>query len=413
MQVGGRSLTWGGSALRLSPYELEATDLDGCTLSWPLRYAELAEAYSVVESAVGLHGSSEGLSPLPDSVYRYGPCALTPAERDFQQSFGRLDFDAIPVRFVSPTSGRDRWPGFTTQATALAAARETGRLALRPNAFATEVTVNSDTGLATGVRYVDTSNGTRHHVRARVVFLCGGTIETARLMLNSQGSRHPDGLGNSSGWVGRGLMDHPVVLAVGVLDGYPHAAGYEWAARQRGLLVPPRPGSQGSDVRPFGMWVTLQRLTSQGKTLGSIDAQGEMLPYRHNRVRLSNARDRWGVPIPFIECKYGPHEQRLYAAMRCQIEQASAAAGLRITAISERLSVPGLQVHDLGTARMGLSPATSVVDGNNQCWDCRNVFVTDGACFPSAGWQNPTLTIAALSVRAARYAGDLLRNGLY
>ncbi|MET7575523.1 GMC family oxidoreductase [Streptomyces sp. NPDC005492] len=412
MQVGGRSLTWGGTALRLSPQELDAADFDGVPLSWPVRYEDLADAYSTVEELMGLRGSAEGLPQLPDSVYRYAPHALTPAERDFQAAYSQSGTRPVPVRYIPPESDGEKWPGFTMQATALAAAERTGRLLLRPNAFSTEVSVDPTTGRATGIRYVDTTDGTRHHATSRVVFLCCGTVETARLMLNSKSPRHPFGLGNSSGWVGRGLMDHPTVSATGVLDGYPHAVDYEWSPRQRGLVVPPGLTSHG-DVRPFGMWANLQRLTSDGLALGSIDAQGEMLPYRHNRVTLSNTRDRWGVPLPVIECAYGPHEERLYAAMRRGIEQAAAAGGLRITAMSETLTVPGLNVHDLGTARMGSDSDTSVLDSHNRCWDCPNVFITDGACFPSAAWQNPTLTIMAISARAGRYASELLREGAH
>ncbi|GGY15940.1 GMC oxidoreductase [Streptomyces djakartensis] len=410
MQVGGRSLTWGGSAMRLSRYELEAPELDDCALSWPVRSEELADAYTLVEEFTGLHGSTEGLEQLPDSVYRNEPFALTPAEKDFQEAYRRPNTHPVPVRFIPSEREHHGWPGYTMQATALAAAESTGRLVLRPHALVTEVTVAPETGLATGVRYVDVRDGSRHRAQGRVVFLCGGTIETTRLMLNSHNPRHPAGLGNSSGWLGRGLMDHPLVTAAGVLDDYPHVAGYEWSARQRGLLVPPQPGGK-SDVRPFGMWVTLQRLSSQGRALGSIDAQGEMLPYRKNRIRLSDARDQWGMPLPVIECAYGPHEERLYTAMRRGIEQAAALAGLRITALSEELTAPGLNAHDLGTARMGASADSSVVDSHNRCWDCPNVYVTGGACFPSGGWQNPTLTIMALSARAGRHAAHLLKKG--
>jgi choline dehydrogenase-like flavoprotein len=161
------------------------------------------------------------------------------------------------------------------------------------------------------------------------------------------------------------------------------------------------------------MWVTLQRRVSGGQALGSIAAQGEMLPYRHNRVRLGATRDRWGVPVPRIECAYGAHEERLYAAMRHQIERVATAAGMRITAVSRALTVPGVNVHELGTARMGSDPDRSVLDADNRCWSCPNVFVTDGSCFPSGGWQNPTLTIMALSARAGRRAAALLREGTY
>ncbi|WP_405431206.1 GMC oxidoreductase [Micromonospora sp. NBC_00617] len=411
MQIGGRSLTWGGTALRLSRYELDAAPLDGCTLAWPVRYETLAPYYALVEDVLCPTGSREGLPQLPDSRFRHEPPALTPAEKDFREAYRPPGTHPVPVRFIPDESGREGWPRFTMQANALAAAERTGRLELRPNAVATDVTIDQDSGRATGVRYVDTTTGARHHVTARIVFLCAGTVETARLMLNSRGPRHPDGLGNTSDWVGRGLMDHPVLAASGVLDGHPPADGYEWSARQRGLMVPPAPTT--GDVRPFGLWVTLQRLTTDGVPVGSIDAQGEMLPYRHNRVRLDGRTDRWGVRTPVIECAYGPHEDRLYTAMRAAVARAAEAAGLRLTGVADALTVPGLNVHDMGTARMGADPATSVVDANNACWDCPNVFVTDGACFPGGGWQNPTLTIMALSARAGRHAAGLLRDGVW
>jgi choline dehydrogenase-like flavoprotein len=410
MQVGGRSLTWGGTALRLSPYELDAAPLDGCPLAWPLRYETLAPAYTAVEELMGLCGSNDGLPQLPDGCFLYTPHDATPAEKDFQKAYRQPGTHPIPVRFIPSEVGHDGWPRFTMQGTALAAAERTRRLQLRANAVVTEVTTDPETGWATGVRYVDTTDESRHLAKARVVFLCCGTVETARLMLNSRGPRHPDGLGNSTGWVGRGLMDHPVLTASGVLDTYLPTTGYEWSARQSGLIVPPVPGCRGN-VRPFGIWVTLQRVTTCGLPVGMMAAQGEMLPYRHNRVRLGETLDQWGVPIPVIECAYGPHEQRLYTAMRRAIEYAATVARLRLTRMSDTLIAPGLNVHDLGTVRMGSGPRESVLDADNRCWTCPNVFVTDGACFPGGGWQNPTLTIMALSARAGRFAATLLDQG--
>lgn len=425
MQLGGRSSIWGGTALRLSPNEFDAPALDGCELRWPIRYEELADAYAVVEKLTGLQGTAEGLPQLPDSAYQAAGRPLTSAEKDFQRAYQSPGTRPIPVRFIPAAPMQGDWPGFTMQATALAAAHRTQHLVCRTNSVATEVTVDQATGLATGIRYVDTRTETRHHATGRVVFLCCGSIETTRLMLNSRGTRHPHGLGNSSGWLGRGLMDHPVIASLGVLDSYPPTHDDEWSLRQCGLVVPPGSVSRETghgNVRPFGIWVNLQRLTGQSpaaaeagssSALGIIDAQGEMLPYWHNRVRLSAQRDRWGVPVPVIECAYGPHEQRLREVMRQAVARAAAVAGLHITALADDLTVPGLNAHDLGPARMGPTPRASVVNSENRCWDCQNVFVTDGACFPSAGWQNPTLTIMALSARAGRCAAMLLRESVY
>ncbi len=410
MQVGGRSLTWGGTALRLSPNELGAKTLDGVSLKWPLDYDDLSPWYSLVEDFMGVCGSYERLVQAPDGVYSYEPQRLTPAEQEFQHKYRAAGTRPIPVRFIPESVGQHGWPGFTMQATALAAAERTGRMTLVPNSFVSEVCIDTSSGLARAVKYVDTCTSQWHEVHARMVFLCCGTIETARLMLNSKSSLQPRGLGNSSGWVGRGLMDHPIVSASGVIVNYAPLTNFEWSARQRGLMVPPRT-HEGTEVRPFGLWVTLQRLSSQGNAIGTIDAQGEMLPAWSNRVRIGSSTDRWGIPIPLIDCEYGPHELRLYHAMRKEIEGVASCTGLTITEVSDSLSVPGLNVHDLGTARMGRSPRNSVVDSDNRCWDCRNVFVTDGACFPSGGWQNPTLTIMALSARAGRHAAHLLNEG--
>ncbi|HYN96786.1 MAG TPA: GMC family oxidoreductase [Pilimelia sp.] len=411
MQVGGRSLVWGGTSLRMSPYEFQAPTVDGHSLSWPLRYEELAPSYAVVEKLMGISGNRDGLPQLPDGVYSRRPGALTPAERDFQRAYRSAGTRAVAVRFVPAEDGLGGWPRFTMQGTALAAAERTGHLRLRPDAVVTKILADPSSGRATGVRYLD-NRGAAHDARARVVFICCGTIETARLMLNSRGPRHPDGFGNSSGWLGCGLTEHPVVMAAGVLTDYPPVAGYEWSARQCGLLIPP-PRRGPASVRPFGIWVNLQRLAIDGQTWGIVSGQGELLPYRHNRVRLGAATDRWGVPVPHIECAYGPHEERLYGAMKAAVEQVASAAKLKIMDVSAELTVPGLNVHELGTARMGADPGSSVVDADNRCWDSPNVFVTDGACFPSAGWQNPSATIMALSVRAGRRAAALLREGVY
>lgn len=413
MQVGGRSLVWGGTALRLSRFEVEAPALNGCTLRWPLQYEELQEWYSSVEEHLPLCGSVEGLPQLPDSTYSHVPGRLTQAEEDFQREWNAPGTRAVPVRVVQSGRGRDGWQGFTMQATALAAAARTGRMTLQPDALATNVTVDARTGLATGVRYIDKRAGMSREATARVVFLCCGTIETARLMLNSSSPRHPAGLANSSGWVGRALMDHPVTTAVGVLDSHLAADNPQRSTRQSGLLIPPPVPHRDVDVRPFGIWVRLQRSAAHGRPQGVITAQGEVLPYWHNRVRLTDRCDRWGMPVPMIESSYGRHENELYAKMIRAIDYVANVARMSITEVSEALTDPGLNVHELGTARMGSNPATSVLDADNRCWDCANVFVTDGASFPSAGWQNPALTIMALSARGGRRAATILRERVY
>jgi choline dehydrogenase-like flavoprotein len=208
-------------------------------------------------------------------------------------------------------------------------------------------------------------------------------------------------------------MDHPVVSAAGHLPDYAIAPTYDWSARQRGLLIPPAIDGSTS-VRPFGIWLTLQRATDGACVAGNIDAQGEMLPYWENRVSLTEEFDRWGMRTVHIECGHYAHETRLYDGMKRAVLDVAATAGLTVTSLSGSLSTPGLNAHEMGTARMGDDPSSSVVDGSNRCWDCPNVFVTDGAAFPTGGWQNPTLTIMAMSARAAALAADrlLAREGV-
>jgi choline dehydrogenase-like flavoprotein len=299
------------------------------------------------------------------------------------------------------------------QGTALAWALGTGRARILSDAYVHRIRVDDKTGRACGVSYIDTNTGARLHLASRTVFICCGAVETARLMLNSRSRRHPDGLGNSSGWLGRGLMDHPVVSVAGRLESDDVVQGYDWSARQRGLMIPPAIG-RNAGVRPFGIWLTLQRTVDGPYATGYIDAQGEMLPYWENRVSLAEEPDRWGVRTVHIECGYYGHEKRLYDEMRKALLEVAAAVDMRITSMSESLSAPGLNSHEMGTARLGDDPSSSVIDRFNRCWDCPNVFVTDGAAFPAGGWQNPTLTIMAMSARAAALAAEglLAREGV-
>ncbi len=374
-QVGGRMHVWARVALRLSERELAP---------WPLEAADLEPYYERAEAFM-----------------RVSPVERTPAEEEFVQRIG-------PDRFAPlPAAAREEPGAFGPVDAALA----TGRLTLRPDSVVRSVLVDEATGRATGVEYVDRLTRAPVEARAPLVFLCASTFETLRLMLASRSGAHPGGLGNSSGLLGHGVMDH-VVTGIGG----PHPGGaadpvepYS-SAGATGLHVP-------VPERAFG----IQGGIARGPSWYML-AHGEMQARRENRVTLHPRRtDAWGVPIVQVECSLSEADDALAGHQLEVMRELAAAGGLtvrnppsgsRLDALAFRLArrrlvtrsgafVPGAAIHEVGGAPMGTDPATSVLDTWGRCWDAPNVLVADGAAFPVGCWRNTTLTIVALAMRAA------------
>lgn len=376
-QVGGRMHVWARVALRLSERELA---------QWPLEPADLEPGYERAEAFMDVR-----------------PVSRTPPEQEFAERVGEERFAPLPL------AARER-PGTFSP---LDAAAATGRLTLRPDSVVRSVLVD-DAGMATGVEYVDRVTRAPEEARAPLVFLCASTFETLRLMLVSRSAAHPEGLGNSAGLLGRGVMDH-VVAGIGGPhrgDGAEDEEPYSTAGAT-GLHVP-------APERAFG----IQGGIGRGPSWYML-AHGEMETRPENRLTLHPSRtDAWGVPIAHLDCSLSEADEAMAAEQLELMHELAAAGGLTvrmppsgrwIDALAFRLArrrllarsgafVPGAAIHELGGAAMGTDPATSVVDTRGRCWDAPNVVVADGAAFPAGCWRNTTLTIVALAIRAAERA---------
>ncbi len=443
--VGGRTLVWDGVTPRFSDFELKSASRDGIGLDWPLSHADLAPYYSDLEDFFGVRGSRDGLAQLPDGNYR-SAASMTPAERFFKERVERQ----FPERrvLISRGIGASRRPNpgevhsrLSNLTTTLPAAEATGRTTLRTNAVVSRIVVEPDGARATAVEFVDALTRKTEEVRGRTVFLCASTIESLRILMNSKSTAHPEGIGASSGVLGRYLMDH---IAGNVYFHLPDVAGDESydLLGSESIIIPrfQNLGDAREDYpRGFGFWGGIQRLPipnllrrKGSDAIGFLTARGEVLPHFDNHVRLDpEVRDAWGLPAAHIELEWKDADLKTSRAGRVATEEMIAAAGGRVAELPDLVhmpvvgrfiremqkewvrSTPGLFVHETGGARMGLSPKDSVVDPFCKVWDVPNLFVTDGACWPSCGWQNPTLTEMAVTARACDHAvAELKRREL-
>ena len=443
-QVGGKSIIWGRQVYRWSDLDFEANLRDGVAVDWPIRYADLAPWYDHVERFIGVSGQVEGLAHLPDGPF-LPPMELNCVEQHVRQrmqaTFGRarvLTIGRVAV-LTEPHNGRApcHYCGpchrgcitrsyFSSVNATLPAARATGRLTLRPFSIVRSLVYDAAKNRVTGVRVIDAETRTERAYTARIVFLCASALESARILLNS-------GLANSSGQVGRNVMDHiKWGGASGRFDGWTDRRVI--GARPNGIYVPRfrnvtsrhpdfirgygfqggagRAGWQAA-LRAPGIGPALkQRLTQLGPWTMNFAGFGEMLPREENRATLHPTLvDAWGIPSLHIECKWGENELAIHRDMNVAAAELLEAAGAKhIQPSTSGPSTPGGTNHEMGTARMGRDPKTSVLNGWNQAWDVPNLFVTDGAAMTSSGWQNPSLTYMALTARACHYAVEQLKR---
>ena len=454
-QVGGRSLMWGRHSYRLSEFDLEANAKDGIAVDWPIRYDDIAPWYSYVEKFAGIQGSKENMPQYPDGEFQ-PPIPLNCAE---ELVAGRVakHFDgrrrivnartanltrALPGR--APCQYRNAcWLGcpygayFSTQSSTLPAAMATGRLTLKPYSIVTEVLYDKDRKRATGVNVLDAVTETSTEYKSKIVFLCASALNSTWLLMRSATDIWPDGLGSSSGELGHNLMDHHFrVGASGALQEASLDDKYYFGRRPTGFYIPRYRnlfGDKREYIRGFGYqggasrsgWSrAVQELGVGGEFKDRIaqpggwgvgaTAFGEMLPYHDNKISLDpDKTDKWGLPVLAIDCGIGENERLMRADMKNDMAEMLEAAGVKNVHTYESDYAPGMGIHEMGTARMGRDPKTSVLNGHNQVWDAPNVFVTDGACMTSAGCQNPSLTYMALTARAADYAvAELKRRNL-
>ncbi len=452
-QVGGRSLTWGRQSYRWSDFDFEANARDGVAVDWPIRYEELAPWYDHVERHAGIAGSRDGLAQLPDGQFQPAMplnCAEAQVAGRLAGAFGgrrriiagRTANATQALEGRAPCQYRNAcWLGcpygayFSTQSSTLPAAAKTGRLTLKPWSIVTEVLYDKDRKRATGVRVLDAVTEQWTDYGAKVVFLCASTLNSTWLLMRSATDVWPGGLGSSSGELGHNLMDHHFRCgASGRIGGLDDK--YYYGSRPTGVYIPRYRnlfGDKREYLRGFGYQGAARRdgwtravkelgvgaefkdqATTPGPWVFGATAFGEMLPNHANQVGLDRTKkDKWGLPVLAIDCATGENERLMRKDMMADMAEMLEAAGATMVETHDQGYHPGMGIHEMGTARMGRDPKSSVLNGHNQVWDAQNVFVTDGACMVSSACQNPSLTYMALTARAADHAvAELKRRNL-
>ena len=449
-QVGGRSLLWGRQSYRWSEMDFEANAKDGIAVDWPIRYKDIAPWYSYVEKFIGVSGSKEGLDVLPDGEF-HPPMPMNCVEeagtakiKDHYKG-ARNWIIGRPANITQPLPGR---PGcqyrnkcslgcpfggyFSTQASTLPAAMATGKLTLRPWSIVRKLVYDKDSQKATGVEVVDGQTNETIEFSAKIIFLCASTIASTAILMRSATDIWPGGLGSSSGELGHNIMDHHFRLgASGTYEGFDDK--YYFGKRPTGLYIPRFRNVNGDKrdyIRGFGYQGGASRsgwsrdvaelglggpmkdaLTEPGPWSMGITAFGEILPYHDNLIKLSDTvKDKWGMEALVMSAEIKENEQKMRVDMMNDAAEMLEVAGFKNVKTFDNGYTFGNGIHEMGTARMGRDPKTSVLNGNNQVWDAKNVFVTDGACMTSAAAQNPSLTYMALTARAAAFAVEELKK---
>jgi choline dehydrogenase-like flavoprotein len=452
-QVGGKTFCWARESYRSTDTEFKAASRDGFGEDWPISYAELEPYYDRVEEFIGVSGSREGLPQMPDGKFLPPmklSCGGVLAKQVIEQKFG---WRVIPDRVANLTVPHRGRPAchycdqcqrgcftasyFNSPSVTLPAAAHTGKLTLVSDAVVSDVLMDPS-GRAKGVHYIDRLTHEHREAHGRAVVLAAGALESTRILLNSQSSSYPQGVGNSEGVLGHYLMDHFTIEGAGGYMPSLQSSRREETGRPCGFLVPKYTniadkryrnskflrgyrfdgdGSQELYGHAFLMpelgdaW--RRRVREEIPYYFAIEAQGETLPRAENYVTLDPARkDAWGVPVLHISASHGENEIAMADAMRADI--AAIMEELKLTQVTPPtagLSVFGKNIHECGTARMGSDPKKSVVDRNCKVHDVQNLFVTDGAVFVSQGCYEPTLTIMAISARAGEHITQAFRRG--
>ena len=452
--VGGKSIMWGRQSYRLSDIDFEANAKEGIAVDWPIRYKDVAPWYSYVEKFAGISGEKLNLPQLPDSEF-LPPMEMYCVEKEVRKrieknfpgrvmTIGRvanlskageaqLGVGRAPCQYRNKCSlGCPYGAYFSTQSCTLPPAAKTGRLTLRPDSVVTEIKYDENKKRATGVHVVDAVTLQGREYFANIIFVCGSTLGSTTVLLNSKSGRFPNGLGNDSGELGHNLMDHHFRIgAAGDWEG--DLDKYYIGRRANGIYVP-RYRNIGTDkrdyVRGFGYqgggsrqgWQRnvaemsfgadyKEELTKPGPWTMGLGGFGETLPYHENHMYLDkNEKDKWGMPLVVFNAELKENEKKMRVDMMNDAQEMLESSGLKNVKGHDDPSPLGSAIHEMGTARMGHDPKTSVLNAHNQVHDVKNVFITDGACMTSAACVNPSLTYMAMTARAADFAVKELKR---
>jgi choline dehydrogenase-like flavoprotein len=449
-QVGGRSLLWGRQSYRWANLDFEANAKEGIAVDWPIRYNDIAPWYSYVEKFAGISGSKDNLAILPDGEFQ-PPMPMNCVEKDAAARIKEHYKDARIWTIGRPANITQSLPGrvacqyrnkcslgcpfggyFSTQASTLPAAVATGNLTLRPWSIVRKLIYDKDTQKATGVEVLDAETNQTVEYDAKIIFLCASTFNSTAILMRTATDIWPGGLGSSSGELGHNVMDHHFRLgANGQMDGYEDK--YYFGRRPTGLYIPRfrnLDGEKRDYIRGFGYQGAASRsgwnrdvaelnfgapmkeaLTEPGPWSAGFTAFGEILPYHDNTIKFSDTvKDKWGMEALVMNAEIKENEINMRKDMMADAAEMLEVAGFKNVNTYDAGYTFGQGIHEMGTARMGRDPKTSVLNGNNQVWEAKNVFVTDGSCMTSGAAQNPSLTYMALTARAAAFAVDELKK---
>jgi choline dehydrogenase-like flavoprotein len=447
-QVGGKSLMWARWTQRWSDLDFEANAKQGIGVDWPIRYKDIAPWYSYVEKFVGISGNKDGIPHLPDGEF-LPPMEMNCIEKHFKEQTEKnfVNRRVIISRTANLSKGLNgRGPCqyrdlctrgcpfagyFSSVSASLPAAKATNNLTLRPFSVVHSIIYDATKNKATGVRVIDSNTKKITEYYAKIIFLNAGTINTTLILLNSTSPQFPNGLGNTNDVLGHYLMDHNYRGHLEAsYEGFRDS--YYYGRRPTGIYIP-RYRNVGNDkqkdfIRGFAIaaggsrgrgkvtndtiGATLkEQMTEPGDWSMWMTGMGECLPYYENKVSLSkDKKDAWGMPQLEIDCEYKTNELNMLKDILNSGSEMFEAAGFKNIEAYDTEQAPGLGIHEMGTARMGKDPKTSILNAHNQIWDAKNVFVTDGACMASTACQNPSLTYMALTARAANFAVDEMKK---
>jgi choline dehydrogenase-like flavoprotein len=446
--VGGRSLLWGRLCYRWSDLDFDANAKDAIGVDWPIRYKDISPWYDYVESFIGVSGRRDGIPHLPDGKF-LPPMEMNCVEDHFRKQIeekfpGRRVTIGRPANLTEPLKGRGQCQNrnlchrgcpygayFSTNSSTLPAAFETGKLTLMPQSMVNSVIYDQKKNKAIGVEVLDMETGSTNEFYSRIIFLNAATLATTFILLHSTSSRFPNGLGNGSDQVGRNLMDHHKCNGLSAeFDGFKDR--YYSGRRPCSIYVPrfknlydhhadfirgygflggaSREGANRSDERiGAGLKKAMQM---PGTWKMNFTGFGECLPYANNRVTLhQEKKDHWGRPQLSVDCEFKENERAMQRDMASEMATMMESAGLKNISIEPRMSFPGNANHEMGTARMGRDPRTSVLNAFNQMHEVPQVFITDGSCMTSSACVNPSLTYMALTARACHFAIGEMKKG--
>ena len=458
--VGGRTNHYGRMSFRFSQIDFKAKDRDGLGENWPIDYDEISPYYDKAEKFIGVTGTVEGIPSAPDGIFE-NPPAPKVHELLAREAGKKLGIPFIANRRAIITSNKNgraachycgqcgrgclTASAYASSQVEVFPAMESGRLKLITDAMAREVSVDAN-GKPDGVIYIDRDSRREHKVKGKAVVLAASACESARILLNSKSKYHPYGLANSSGQVGRNLMDtvgFGLSGYVPALEGMPkyntdgfggshlYAPWWGWDDHQKlgfprgyhiefgGGFGMPGPGSYHGAARRAGYGARMKQAIREEYGAGvGFAGRGEMIPNDLSYCEIDpDVVDKWGIPVLKFHFAWTDYEWKQARHMERTFQEIIETMGGRVRGLknadreADGISTPGTIIHEVGTARMGDSPKTSVLNKYCQAWDARNLFVVDGASFVSNPDKNPTLTINAFAWRAAEYLAEEAKKG--